>query len=315
MQNRIAVVTGGSGFIGQALSLHLTHNQDVVHILDLATPPPALALSSIRYSPVDVRNAHDLCEAISSINPDVVFHLAALSTIPACEDQPTVAFETNVVGTANLINAVSPGSRVVFVSSAAIYSASPEDKSENSEVAPIDVYGQTKAQGADGAAEIVAAGKERGIHTIIARLFNVIGPGDCNGHLVPDVIHEISRGMLRVGNLDTIRDFTHVRDISEALMALSCVALNNDGDGIFNVGSGVPTSTQAVVDLLQTITGTMLTPTVSRSKVRRNDRERLVAITDKLRCATSWSPRRKISNAIAEAWEYHRLEGSTDHTR
>lgn len=107
---------------------------------------------------------------------------------------------------------------------------------------------------------------------VVARLFNVYGPRETNPHLIPRILGEIRRGnCIRLGNLWPRRDYIHVADAVEALVALEKVEVSASFE-VFNVGTGVTASVEEVVRLLGEILRVRLQPEVDVDRVRSFDR-------------------------------------------
>ena len=125
--------------------------------------------------------------------------------------------ETNVHGTVNLLCAAPPGTRFVFASSGAVYK--PDDKphvEDDATLGPSDVYGYTKLHGEHYVKYFAA---QRVSRAVVVRLFNVVGPGETNPHLLPEIIAQLKAGRttLRLGNMSPKRDYIHVRDAASRL--------------------------------------------------------------------------------------------------
>lgn len=108
--------------------------------------------------------------------------------------------------------ACPPGARFVFASSGAVYRPSETALVEDrSVVEPVDVYGLTKA---NAEAYVRRLAHQRGLAAVVVRLFNVIGPGETNPHVLPEIVAQLRAGctVLRLGNVTAKRDFIHVAD-------------------------------------------------------------------------------------------------------
>src|SRR5580658_4677097 len=226
---RKILVTGGIGYVGRELVRQLSE-QGVgeIHVLDNLNcgehrlnqmDPRKFILHRI-----DIRDAPAVKQLLRELAPETIFHLAAIHYIPACEQSPGEATSINVAGTVNLLNAVTNRARFVFASTAAVYAPSERDYTEATEnVGPIDIYGITKLQGEQFVRYFHGCGKVDGV---IVRLFNVVGPGETNPHLVPAIINQIGQGRrtVHLGNLFPQRDYIDVRDAAEGFRRLGAAA-------------------------------------------------------------------------------------------
>jgi UDP-glucose 4-epimerase len=297
MARRI-LITGGAGFIGSHLVERLAVEGDEVHVLDDLSRgrrewvPPGISLHQ-----TDLREPDSVRRTVSKVSADIVVHLAALHFIPEVDGAPELAWQVNVEGTKNLLQSLSesPPTIVLFASSAAVYADRSGPITEEAPVAPLDLYGRTKAMGEDLVSRF---GTETGAGCLIARLFNVIGKRETNPHVVPEIVQQLRNGTahLRLGNLHTTRDYTDVVDVAEALKRL--LQGRSDDRTVFNVGSGRGVSVTELVSLCERILGRELTVAVDPSRVRPHDRRELVADVGLLRNLTGWSPARSLEETL-----------------
>ena len=205
------------------------------------------------------------------IRPRLVFHLAAVHFIPACDADPPRAVSINVVGTQALLeacSAVTPEA-VVLASTGAVYEPSDEPHHEDSTLAPTDIYGLSKLWMEQ------AAGlwhRRTGVSLGVARLFNVVGPGETNPHLVPTVIGQAeASNTLRLGNLDTRRDYIDVDDIAQGLARLGerAPAL---GHVVCNLGTERAADGWEIVRTVADLMGRELTVETDERRLRPSDR-------------------------------------------
>jgi GDP-4-dehydro-6-deoxy-D-mannose reductase len=196
---------------------------------------------------------------IRSSRPHVVFHLAsALHTAPLRD-----LVETNVEGTASLVDAMEPETLLVLGSSASVYGHAPSlPIGESTTCSPVDLYGVTKLA-AEHIARVGAA--RRGFAFVTARIFNVVGPGQSEAHVCARLAAQLATSgcrTLHVGPLDPTRDFIDVRDVAAALLVL---ADRGERGGTYNVASGRETSIRAVLAELLGICGSEGVAIVARS--------------------------------------------------
>ena len=145
---RNILVTGGGGFIGSHLVERLEADRvDVIDSLSRGNrdwlPPEALLHA------IDIRSPADVQRAVGQALPNVVVHLAALHFLPEVDGAPQLAWEVNVEGTRNLLEALvdKPPDLFLFGSTAAVYQDQQGAMPESSPVNPVDVYGRTKVAG------------------------------------------------------------------------------------------------------------------------------------------------------------------------
>lgn len=310
------MVTGGIGYVGRELVRQLTDaGGSEVHVID------NLACGEHRLAPMDstgmilhradIRDAASVKKIVRAARPEIVFHLAAVHYIPACEAAPGEATAINVAGTANLLDAIENGARFVFASTAAVYAPDDQPHAETADsIGPVDIYGITKLQGES----FVRYFHERGkIDGVIVRLFNVIGPGETNPHLVPAIIGQIARGEHRVqlGNLFPKRDYIDVSDAAEGFRRLgaSPAAKGNREPLISNLGTGNSYAVRNVVEQIGKSAQVTLEIVQDPARVRTNDRPLLCASTRRLESITGWRPRKSVAESLQAAWDARAADG------
>ena len=191
------LVSGGNGFVGQAVTRQLVAVGRQVCVVDnLRSGDPrfgGVELGLGRTSRArSARGTRALARAVAAFAPDAVIHLAAVHFIPECEADPAQAVRTNVVGSVNLLQACPAGIPFVLASSAAVYAPAlgPHVESD-SPVVPEDVYGFTKLHAEQWLRYFAS---RRSLRAVVARLTNVLGPGETNPHVLPDIIGQLKAG-------------------------------------------------------------------------------------------------------------------------
>ena len=229
-RNKKVLVTGHTGFKGSWLVLWLL-NLDA-HVFGYALGPPTepnhhdLLKLNIESMVADIRDKHKLEECLQSYNPDIVFHLAAQPLVRQSYKDPATTFETNVLGTVNVLEACRQTESVravVNVTSDKCYenSGKSEGYKENDPMGGRDPYSASK-----GCAELITASYQRSFfppdefqkrHQVLlasVRAGNIIGGGDWGeDRLIPDVMRATSQNqMVVVRNPRATRPWQHVLD-------------------------------------------------------------------------------------------------------
>jgi UDP-glucose 4-epimerase len=301
------LVTGGIGYVGRELVRQLVAERDCeVHVLDNLTSGEHrlahMAQDAFVLHRCDIRNADAVAELLGKIRPTIIYHLAAVHFIPACEAAPGEAVAINVAGTVNLLNGAPAGAKFVYASSAAVYRPLPDAHLERDEdLGPVDIYGYTKLHGEHFVRHFHDQDKVRGV---IVRLFNVVGPGETNPHLVPAIIGQLASGKreLALGNLFPNRDYIDVSDVAFGFRALAKHDVHERGPLISNLGTGNTHSVGDVVATIAAAAGTKLDIRQDPSRMRTVDRPMLKASTQKLRQVTSWTPTVSLAESMQRAW-------------
>lgn len=254
------LVTGGAGFIGRYLVNRLAaRTDDRITILDdcsrqgLAAAPGLP--DSVTFLRGDILDAGLLTTALQSV--EVVYHLAAVSSVGAAQEDPARAYQVNIRGVEAVLRAarVAGVRRVVFASSREVYGEPAElPVPETAPLAPTSVYGVTKAAG-ECCCRLV-----EGLEIAIFRLANVYGPGDC-GRVIPLFLDAALSGqpIILFGG-DQILDFVWIEHVVDAFIAA------RTSDAVLgqpmNIGSGLATPISGLARALLDLTG-------SSSPVRR----------------------------------------------
>jgi GDP-4-dehydro-6-deoxy-D-mannose reductase len=215
--------------------------------------------------------------AVGAARPDACIHLAAVTAVADARRDPDQAWRVNLHGTLNLAQALLehvPDCRLLFASSSEIYGRSFEPGrplDEMALLAPMNPYAVTKA-----AADLaLGAMANDGLRVVRLRLFNHTGPGQSDAFVLPAFARQIARieaGLqappLRVGGLDSRRDFLDVRDVCSAYVA----CLRRDAElpaaAILNVASGVPRCIGDILDELLGLAGLDIEVSTDSSRLR-----------------------------------------------
>jgi GDP-4-dehydro-6-deoxy-D-mannose reductase len=297
------LVTGAGGFVGRHMCRLLEEAGDVVFPLSRSTPGPPLVNAHL----VDIRDGKALSEAVMATQPDAIVHLAAASSVAHSHNEAVGTFEVNVTGAVNLLVAARgvPGVRVLLVSSGEVYGAVPAGgaATEATPYAPMSPYASAKA-----AAEIIGFQYARsyGLHVVCARPFNHLGAGQSPAFALPSFARQLAgaphgagRVQLFVGNLDPVRDFSHVHDVVAAYRLLLERGVSGEA---YNVCSGIGRSVHSALDELTAIAGVEVDAKIDPFKLRPVDIPRMVGSPAKLR-ALGWAPRLTIQDALRDVLE------------
>lgn len=310
MKAKRALITGGAGFAGHHLAELVLNKGCRVRVLDdfsVGTRENLAALTGragFSLTVTDLRDAQATAAAVADFRPDVVFHLAAVHFIPYCSTHPTETVKINVVGTQHLLEAVgnTPSVRkFIFASTADVYR--PQDAPNAEDETPtgsFDIYGISKLFGE----ELIRYYRRMcpDVTFVIARLFNIYGPGETNPHVLPDIFgHMGESDTLPLGNVEPKRDFIYVTDVADALWALGA---ESTPAAEVNVATGKEYSVRELVDCIAELTGRKLTITRDPAKFRESERMHLVGDPGKIRRLTGWRPKHTLREGLAELLEH-----------
>ncbi len=253
-RGRSVLVTGGAGFIGSHLVEALRTENDVRVVDDLSSGQESNLVEGVTLVEGDIRDLEVLQEAIEGV--DLVFHQAALASVPLSVEDPERSHSVNATATLSLLElAREEGCRVVLASSPAIY-GEPEELpiTEDHPTKPTSPYGLDKLA-LDRYASLYH--DLYGVETVVLRYFNAYGPrqGDSEYSAVISAFLEQARsgGPIAVhGDGEQTRDFVHVSDVVRA--NLLAAETEHVGEA-FNVGTGEATSIRDLAELVRDATG------------------------------------------------------------
>ncbi|HSV46286.1 MAG TPA: GDP-mannose 4,6-dehydratase [Ramlibacter sp.] len=301
------LVTGLTGFVGSSLMAWLEGEGRAAQLQPVG-PTDEL----------DLRDAAAVAQLVRSHAPDAVLHLAAQSHVGESLADPAATLQVNVVGTANLLKALTDqgfSGRMLYVSSADVYGAVPEDRlpvAETQPPAPRSPYGASKV-----AAEVLCQQWARtyGLQVVIARPFNHTGPGQRPDFAPPGFARDavaIARGLrppqLPVGDLQVTRDFLDVRDVIDAYVRLLEKGVPGE---IYNVCSGRELKLADLLADLLALAGADAQIVPDPARMRPAEQRRMCGDNRKLVAATGWQPRHPLQDTLRQLIAYWHKELDT----
>ncbi len=234
----MSYVIGAKGFLGQHLCKALVARGDTTIGHDLP-------IIDIRQPYID-RPPQQIFE-----NTHTVYHLAGLSNIVPSIKNPRDYFEANVVGTFNVLEAarLAGVKKFVYAASSGCYGANPEERlTENSPCYPAQPYALTKYLGEQ---MVMHWGKVYGMDVACVRIFNAYGPGCLTKTTCPSMLNIFmaqkanNKPLTIVGDGTQSRDWVYVDDVVAAFMLVA-----EKGTGIYNLGTGKPTSVKRIAEII-----------------------------------------------------------------
>lgn len=294
------LITGAAGFIGSAVVPALQEDGHDIFVLDNLSfgNREFIDVPDSHFFLGDIRDKKRVDVVFSQVEPDMVVHLAAIHFIPYCNKHPFEAADTNIRGTLNVLNACrrNPTLRkFFFASTAAVYPIADEAVDENHEVLPLDIYGLSKMTGENLCREFWL---DTGIDTVVCRFFNAFGPNETNPHLIPEIEKQLREGLrtIRLGNLTPKRDFIHTFDMAQAVKQL--LKLEGIGYDTFNLGRGIEYSVVEIVEAFGRQLKEEIHIEVDPDRVRKVERQHLLADVSKLKNRAGWRPEWSIDDGI-----------------
>ena len=272
---RNILITGSNGFMAKSL-IEKFNEIGSFNIFELSKE--GSVWNGKPYKRVDLNSEQSVKELLAKIEFDEIYHLAGNSSVVASWREPLNSVEYNSRMTSNIVKALIDfelKTKLIFISSSAVYARNPNPIQENDPLGPDSPYGMSKM------ISELEVGKIK--NSLILRPFFVIGPGK-RGDVLSDWISQIrtfkkdKSNYLEVGDLNTIRDFISLETSADIIMRLG-----SSETGIFNLGSGQSYSLSEVLNVLRTTCAIDFELRINTpSKIRVGDRRKVVADVTKL---------------------------------
>ena len=307
----LPLVTGATGFAGShLLDLLLEENQPATA---WANPggqhPPSGSDPRITWQAVDLLDGAAVARGISELRPSVIYHLGGAADVGGAWNDPARPLELNALGTHHVLDAVRVARLncpVLVTGSALVYGSSAHALTEDSPIAPGTPYGVSKL-----AQEMIGA-RATWCPVLLARPFNHAGPRQSPSYVTSSFarqIAEIETGLrppvLRVGNLESRRDITDVRDTVRAYRRMVSSATPGRP---YNVCAG---RAYRIADLLDTLLGMAAVRVrieVDPARLRPSDMPILLGDPARLQQETGWRPDIPIERTLGDLLEYWRQD-------
>ncbi|WP_258179250.1 GDP-mannose 4,6-dehydratase [Burkholderia multivorans] len=260
----------------------------------------------------DIRYREQVDAVMKSSRPDIVYLLSAQSYPALSWSAPAETLETNVVGTANVFEAIRAAGIdpvVVVACSSAQYGEVEADAipvKESQPMRPMHPYGVSKV-----ATEMLALQywANNRIRSVCARIFNTTGPSK-TGDVCADFTHRVARieagqiaPVLRVGNLETHRAITDVRDLASALELL---AQRGAPGGVYNVSGSKTYQIREIVELIAAASKVPFTVETDQTLLRPSDEKVIFGDSTRLIEATGWKQSIPLSQTVNDMLVYWR---------
>ncbi len=305
-----ALIIGGGGFVGGYLIDELKNNSYEVYATCLENE--SIEGDCAKYT-LDITKKDDISAILDDAKPNIIFHLAAQSSVALSWKKPQLTAETNVIGAINLFEAVREyegDPRLVVIGSGEEYGYISENSCPLKETEPLhpgNIYAATKAC-QEMTAEIYARAYKLDI--VMVRAFNHSGPKQDSIFVISDFcrqIAEIEKGMkppvITVGNLSAMRDFTDVRDI---VCGYRLLAEKGKSGEIYNIGRGKAVTIQYILDTALNLSTVEITVERDEKRMRAADIPIIEADITKIQTDTGWKAEISVEQTIEDTLNYWR---------
>ena len=311
------LITGCTGFVGKYVvkQCRLRYPQADLfglagHAVSSTTPP---VQSTVKLLVADITQRDQIRQVVAQVQPDLILHLAAQSSVAASWKDPQNTLRVNVEGTIHLLEALRAEQltpRIVLIGSGEQYGlVRPAENPihEDCLFRPANPYAVSKAtQDLYGYQYFTAYG----LPIIRARPFNHFGPGQVSTFVIAKFARQVALieagkapPELPVGNLEARRDFLPVEDVVAAYLTL---AEQGQPGKAYNIGSGYARSIRSILNLLLTLTTSSIHIYEDPALLRPVDVPLLEADTSRLRADTNWQPTIPFEVALQHTLDYWR---------
>jgi len=315
MSGNTTLVTGASGFVGQHLLRKLRGQRVVAWYYPKHAPPAPSA--HVTWRAVDLLDRETVESALGLDAPDEIYHLAGAPQVDASWQNVVPHLRTNALGTYYLLESIQRlalACRLLVVTSAQIYQSSDEPIDEDAPMVPPTPYGLSKLAQDQLA---LRAAHEDGLDVVLARPFNHTGPGQDSVYAVPSFARQIARieaglepAVITVGNLDSRRDITDVRDVVDAYRLMMQGAPPGRP---YNICSGRAWRIGDLLDELLQSAGVEVEVRVEPSRLRPQDVPVLQGDATRIRSELGWMPHRAVEETLRDTLAWWRKRSGTAH--
>lgn len=312
------LITGITGFAGSYLAEHLLSagNYDIsgTFLFEKSIDNVEHIKRNLNLIKADLSEEKSVLKIIEEVSPDIIFHLAALTSPADSFKNPIATLNNNISLQVNLLEAVRKfdllDTKILITSSADIYGQVARENlpiNEETPLMPTSPYSVSKiAQDFLGLSYFLSYK----LKVIRVRPFNHIGPRQSPNFAVSSFakqIAEIEKGkrkpILRVGNLETKRDFTNVKDMVNAYI----LAIEKGKDGeVYNIGSGVSYKISDILNKLISMSSSEIEIEKDKTLFRPGDTQDLVCDARKFIKLTGWKPEISIDTTLKNTLDYWR---------
>ena len=307
------LLTGANGFVGKILTNRL--QQAGFHVIALSGNVAPADSTADEHLSCDIRDAAALAQAVAQAQPEYVVHLAAISHVPTSFKDPLLTWQTNVMGSMNLLEAIklqAPEAFVLFPSSSEVYGAafkSAASVDENTPPQPLNPYAASKVAAESAFREYF----RQGVKGVIARPFNHIGAQQSADFVTASFARQIAlieagqqAPVLKVGNLEAVRDFLDVQDVCSAYIELLKLADKPGHPACLNIASGHSRKIREILDLLLSLSTAKIEVELDPERLRPSDIPVAVGNAGLVQATTGWQPQIPLQDTLRELLDYWR---------
>ena len=302
MEKKRVLITGASGFIGQVVLKEMLKNEDIDFFAIDTRKIPNISIEKLEL--VSLLDKEKLMEIIKRYKPNIIIHLAAIALVT--HDNVGEIYNVNVQGTENLLEVTQEycdkGTRVILASTAGVYGNQKVEKyKEDLPYNPANNYSYSKM-----ITEYLGKRYKDDLEIVTIRPFNIIGVGQSEKFLVPKLVEHFAdkKEKLSVGNISSFRDYVDVEYCAEVIMEL--VLREKIDFDILNICSGIPTSGEMILQLLQEMTSFKPEIEISKNFVRKNEVWRMIGDTTRLSEFMNGKKSQSVKDILLKMLDYYK---------
>jgi GDP-4-dehydro-6-deoxy-D-mannose reductase len=315
--SKTILITGITGFAGSHLAdLLLDEGGYEIHgIRRWRSSKDSIRhiINKISLHECDVTDQAATRSVIEKYKPDIIFHLAAQSFVPASWVEPTSTITTNIIGTVNILEAarhMDPFPIIHVSGSSEEYGLINEDEipvTETNQLRPLNPYSVSKAGQTLLAMQYFHSYK---MPIVCTRAFNHTGSRQSDMFVCSDFARQVAEiekklkePVMKVGNLTSQRDFLDVRDV---VKGYKLAAEKGTPGNIYNLSSGKPVTIQQILDILLSMAKTEITVEQDPKRMRPSDIPLIKGSSQKMTDETGWTPEHVINDSLEDLLDYWR---------
>lgn len=303
------LVTGGTGFIGSHLTEKLLDTKCNVIITYQSLNPKSLFLTE-KFDNIailvqaDLKNFKRTYEIVTRYEIDFIFHLAAQSIVPTAFYNPLETFETNIIGTAHILESARLYGKVqgiIAVSSDKAYGKTPRAVEES------PLFGDHPYESSKIGCDLIATTyhKTYGLPVVVARFGNVYGEGDLNfTRIIPGIMQAMimEKKLAIRSDGKYIRDYIYVNDVINALVLLAKNIKRIKGEA-FNISSTENLSVLELMKKIEKIVGKKIDYQITKTAVNEIPKQSLSYA--KIKKQLNWKPKHSLLNTIPQIYDWY----------
>jgi GDP-4-dehydro-6-deoxy-D-mannose reductase len=315
------LITGFSGFVSSHFLKYLEDNTIRSSILGIDLNPPEFQFDQYHnlkcsFKKVNMLEKNAIKELFCNFAPDYILHFASFSSVGFSWKNPTLSFTNNTNLFLNLleeVRAAGVNCRIISIGSSEEYgNVDPKNLplKENQVLNPLSPYAVARVA-QEHLSKLYSSGY--GLDIIMTRSFNHLGPGQKPNFVISSFAKQmvemknkgLTKGHLKTGDINIIRDFLDVRDVVRAYYFL--LKYGKRGE-IYNICSGKGTSIKEIIDMMANILGLDIKIRINEDLIRPNDNKIIIGDNNKIRREIGWQRKIPLGQSLRDVLEYWKNE-------